>query len=142
MKKIIVVGAVVLTLLYFFTPLQENGSKQSKDKDSSSSNLHDATNRLSQKNISNLKDAIESPTEPSTKLNKTNTAINQLEPEIKKALKKHLNTSSEGLVEEKTDRGVSVDLQGRFQTVPVATINEKGELEIRHFSNLPTGVSE
>jgi len=60
-----------------------------------------------------------------------------LEPEIHQALTEMLNTSSEGLVEKKTGSSVSVDLQGRFQTVPVATINEKGELEIRDYSSKP-----
>jgi len=61
----------------------------------------------------------------------------KLEPEIQQALRKMINTSSEGLVEEKTENGVSVDLQGRFQTVPVATITTDGEVEVRDYTSQP-----
>ena len=60
-----------------------------------------------------------------------------LEPEIREALGRILNTSSEGLVEVTTDKGTSVDLQGRFQTAPVATIDENGKATIVDYSTLP-----
>ena len=60
-----------------------------------------------------------------------------LEPEIRARLEKLLNTSSEGLVEEKINGAVRLDLRGRFRTFPVATINEKGEVEITDYTHLP-----
>lgn len=60
-----------------------------------------------------------------------------LEPEIREALSKMLNTSSEGLVEETRNGVTSVDLQGRFQTVPVATIDENGDVQITDYTHLP-----
>jgi len=57
-----------------------------------------------------------------------------LEPEIQQALKQMTDTRSEGLVEEPAVSGYSVNLQGRFQAVPVATVNEQGEVEIREYS--------
>ncbi len=60
-----------------------------------------------------------------------------LEPEIREALGNMLNTSSEGLVEETRNGVTSVDLQGRFQTAPVATIDEDGNVQITDYSHLP-----
>ena len=60
-----------------------------------------------------------------------------LEPEIREALARLLNTSSEGLVEETRNGATSVDLQGRFQTVPVATIDENGKVQITDYTHLP-----
>lgn len=60
-----------------------------------------------------------------------------LEPEIREALGKTLNTSSEGLVEETRDGVTSVDLQHRFQTAPVATVDENGNVQITDYSHLP-----
>jgi hypothetical protein len=57
-----------------------------------------------------------------------------LEPEIQQALKQMTDTRSEGLVEEPAVSGYGVNLQGRFQAVPVATVNERGEVEIREYS--------
>ena len=61
----------------------------------------------------------------------------ELEPEIRKAIQELVNTSSEGLVEEQTNKGINVDLQGRFRTAPVATINENGEVEIQDYTSPP-----
>ncbi len=61
-----------------------------------------------------------------------------LEPEILQALEKHINTSSEGLEEVDTSKGINVNLQGRFHNVPVATVNEKGKIEISGYNSLPT----
>ncbi len=60
-----------------------------------------------------------------------------LEPEIREALGKILNTSSEGLVEETRNGVTSVDLQGRFKSAPVATIDEDGKVQITDYSYLP-----
>jgi len=61
----------------------------------------------------------------------------ELEPEIRDALGNILNTSSEGLVEETRNGVTSVDLQGRFQTAPVATIDKDGNVQITDYSHLP-----
>lgn len=61
----------------------------------------------------------------------------QLEPEIENALNELVNTSHEGLVEVKTDKGVSIDLKGRFRTAPVATIDEKGEIVVQDYTSAP-----
>lgn len=60
-----------------------------------------------------------------------------LEPEIREALGEILNTSSEGLVEETRNGVTSVDLQGRFQSAPVATIDERGNVQITDYSHPP-----
>lgn len=60
-----------------------------------------------------------------------------LEPEIRRALGRILNTSSEGLVEETRDGVTKVDLQRRFQTAPVATVDEQGNVEITDYTHLP-----
>jgi len=60
-----------------------------------------------------------------------------LEPEIRAAVKELVNTSHEGLVEKKTQNGVEMDLQGRFRTAPVATINEQGEVTVRDYTSAP-----
>jgi hypothetical protein len=60
-----------------------------------------------------------------------------LEPETREALGKILNTSSEGLVEETHNGVTSVDLQGRFRTAPVATVDEDGNVQITDYSHLP-----
>lgn len=60
-----------------------------------------------------------------------------LDPEIRQALGRMLNTSSEGLVEHTRNGVTSVDLQGRFRTVPVATIDANGEVRITDYSHLP-----
>jgi len=60
-----------------------------------------------------------------------------LEPEIRQALGRILNTSSEGLVEETRNGVTSVDLQRRFQTAPVATVDENGDVQITDYSHLP-----
>ncbi len=60
--------------------------------------------------------------------------VRPLEPEIQQALEQMTDTRSEGLVEEPAVSGYSVNLQGRFQAVPVATVNEQGEVEIQEYS--------
>lgn len=65
-----------------------------------------------------------------------------LEPEIRQALGKLLNTTSEGLVE-KTHNGVtSVDLQRHFRTAPVATVDAQGNVSITDYTHLPAESAE
>lgn len=61
---------------------------------------------------------------------KTNSSENGISPEVKHALTKILNTSSEGLKEVVTENGVMVDLEGRFKTAPVAEIKDNGEIVV------------
>ncbi|TCK17631.1 hypothetical protein DFR30_0866 [Thiogranum longum] len=61
----------------------------------------------------------------------------ELEPEIRDALGKILSTSSKGLVEKTTNGVSSVDLKGRFQTAPVATIDKDGNIQITDYTHLP-----
>ena len=60
-----------------------------------------------------------------------------LEPEIEAAVNELVNTSHEGLVEEKTDQGVGIDLKGRFRTAPVATIDDKGRIVVQDYTSAP-----
>lgn len=59
-----------------------------------------------------------------------------LEPEIREALGKILNTSSEGLVEETHNGVTGIDLKGHFKTAPVATIDEHGNVQVTDYSHL------
>ncbi len=65
--------------------------------------------------------------------------ISKLSPEVRAALTKMLNTSSEGLVTETVNGVTSMHLQGRFQTVPVATIDEAGNTSVTDYSHLNPG---
>ncbi|MDT8281916.1 MAG: hypothetical protein RQ982_03785 [Gammaproteobacteria bacterium] len=60
-----------------------------------------------------------------------------LEPGIRDAVRELVNTSHEGLVEEKTDNGVVMKLNGRFRTAPVATVDENGEVTVRDYTSPP-----
>lgn len=60
-----------------------------------------------------------------------------LEPAIHHTVRGLVNTSHEGLVEEKTSKGVGMKLKGRFRTVPVATIEEDGEITVRDYTSAP-----
>ena len=60
-----------------------------------------------------------------------------LEPAIQNALRELVNTSHEGLVEEKTSKGVEMKLKGRFRTAPVATIEEDGAITVRDYTSAP-----
>jgi len=62
----------------------------------------------------------------------------ELSDEMKEALGRMVNTSSEGLVEQRlADGTVLVDLQGRFQSAMVATIGPDGKLSTNCFSKSP-----
>ena len=69
--------------------------------------------------------------DPTSKLIKTD--LKDIEPVIKKELNVLLNTSSDGLVEVIIDDGYMVDLNKRFRTVPVATINDNGEIVVQDY---------
>lgn len=60
-----------------------------------------------------------------------------IEDAIRSSLKEMVNTSSDGLLEKTNKDSISVDLQGRFQTVPVATVDENGQVEIKDYSSIP-----
>jgi hypothetical protein len=60
-----------------------------------------------------------------------------LEPAIHNTVRELVNTSHEGLVEEKTSKGVGMKLKGRFRTVPVATIEEDGTITVRDYTSVP-----
>ena len=71
-----------------------------------------------------------------------NTAIslkpdNEPDIDVQNALTGMLNTSSEGLKEIKTENGIMVDLEDRFRSVPVGTINEKGEVFVQDYNSSP-----
>jgi hypothetical protein len=66
------------------------------------------------------------------------TTSKPLEPGIRDAVRQLVNTSHEGLVEEKTDNGVEMKLNGRFRTAPVATVDEQGEVTVRDYTSPPT----
>ena len=68
----------------------------------------------------------------------------RLEAGIRAGLAGMLDTSSEGLEEEEVDGtgAVSINLQGRFRTAPVATIDEGGEIHIEEYSFLPDEKSQ
>ena len=59
------------------------------------------------------------------------------DPDIREAVQAITDTSSEGLVEEAAEDGYQVNLQGRFRSVPVAEVNDKGEVEIRDYTADP-----
>lgn len=67
----------------------------------------------------------------------TSTTGKPLEPGIRDAVRELVNTSQEGLVEEKTGNGVEMKLQDRFRTAPVATVDEKGEVTVRDYTSPP-----
>lgn len=75
-----------------------------------------------------------SPAETVSTATTTVEPAHPLEPEIQQALEQMTDTRSEGLVEEPAVSGYSVNLQGRFQAVPVATVNERGEVIIQEYS--------
>ena len=129
---VVVLFGFIFAMLYFLTGEQNNNIDQQLN-DLSVKTEEASSNAESQKNHSdeNILD------EHNSASIKSNSPSSQLEPEIQQALKKMLNTSSQGLIEKQTEKGISVDLKGRFQTVPVATINENGEVEIQDYSSAP-----
>jgi hypothetical protein len=67
----------------------------------------------------------------------TATSGKPLEPGIRDTVRELVNTSQEGLVEEQTDNGVEMKLNGRFRTAPVATVDENGEVTVRDYTSPP-----
>ena len=63
--------------------------------------------------------------------------IRPLEPAIHNSVKELVRTSHEGLVEEKTSKGVELKLKGRFRTAPVATLNDDGTITVRDYTVAP-----
>jgi len=130
-KKILIFVSAAFALLIFYINTQTGISNVDKDSVLSVEKEHLNTSDKNNLEESDIK-AIAHNDE-----NKSNVTSNVLEPEIHQALEKHLNTSSEGLVEDETDDGYNVNLQGRFRSVPVATIKEDGEIYIKDYTSLP-----
>ena len=128
MKKFLFIILLFSALLYFL--IYQPSDLENVLLDDQSVGMTDT--QTADLKIESTQSSIGSPSDLNQKLNS-----NKLQPEIQEALELMLDTSSEGLSEEVTDKGVSVDLRGRFQTVPVATINEQGELEIQDYSSKP-----
>jgi len=63
--------------------------------------------------------------------------IRPLEPAIHNSVKELVRTSHEGLVEEKTSKGVELKLKGRFRTAPVATLYDDGTITVRDYTVAP-----
>lgn len=62
----------------------------------------------------------------------------EITPDVQEALAEMINTSSEGLVQQSLSDGtVVVDLEGRFQSAMVATINPDGKAVGHCFSKDP-----
>ncbi len=60
----------------------------------------------------------------------------KLAPEIQRDVKRLVNPTTEGLVEKEMPDGSTIlPLEGRFRHVPVATIDENGNISIREYSN-------
>lgn len=65
-------------------------------------------------------------------------ANGELPAEIVQALNSTINTSSDGLTEQHlADGAVMVDLQGRFQSALVMTVDDKGQLKSSCHSTAP-----
>jgi len=130
-KILIIVLAVFVLLLFFFT--NEQISISDDDKDGVLSDKKELVNKP------NKLDLIENDDKNKFQNNEKllNTTSSTLEPKIQQALEKLLNTSSVGLIENETDDGYSVELQGRFRSVPVATIKEDGEILIKDYTSFP-----
>lgn len=135
MKKIIVLLAGAVLLIAYFI-LQDDGSIVAPQSESAGSVTTDTLvlEEISHAPVANDADNLpqEHPqTQPQSGIDK------RLEPEIRDAVIEHVNTSHEGLVEEETDQGVEMKLQGRFRTAPVATVDEKGEVIVRDYTAPP-----
>jgi len=133
---VVVIAVAVFVLLYFLSGQQKSAVDQqvkvlSSETDQSVSETSETNNSIENAQTESVSDSKQ-----------PRSSRKKLEPEIQQALEKMLNTSSEGLVEEKTDNGISVDLKGRFHTAPVATINEKGEVEVQDYNIAPKQVNE
>jgi len=133
---VVIIAVAVFVLLYFLTGQQKSAVDQqvkvlSSETDQSVSETSETNNSIENAQTESVSDSKQ-----------PRSSRKKLEPEIQQALEKMLNTSSEGLVEEKTDNGISVDLKGRFHTAPVATINEKGEVEVQDYNIAPKQVNE
>jgi len=126
---ILIIAAVIILFFYF---LLEWGQPYVNNADDlKSSEIEVGDRELTDKKLvyKNKKEV--------TKSMQLDTAVDDRNSEFNQTLNKMLNTSSDGLVEEKTADGFSVNLNGRFQTVPVATIDDNGEVKIQDFSSKP-----
>jgi len=131
MLKKLVMFMILITSLYFIVFTQD--VLVEKTLDTASAEMDKTIYDLSQKE--SVVNEISNQSMSNSKQKKV--IRKQLQPEITHALTEMLSTSSEDLVEKKSDTGVSVNLKGRFQTVPVAIINENGDVEIQDYSSVP-----
>jgi len=128
-KTVISLSIVALTLFSLFVIKKYIGNENEEIQNITSlkNNVMPLINQESQKQVQSVDHHAASKQSDSS----------NLELEIQVELKQLLNTSSEGLVEIKTDNGEMVDLKDRFRTVPVATINDRGEVVIQDYVSPP-----
>jgi hypothetical protein len=137
-KELSAAGLRVPVLLSALLLLLQNSGVQGQDLPASSGPQTDQTAAGEQQQQTGESTAVKGPTRlPDAIPKHVSPPARGLEPEIRVRLEKLLDTSSEGLVEEEINGAVRLDLRGRFRTVPVATINEKGEVEITDYTHLP-----
>lgn len=145
MKKLVVIFVSVLLVSVLYLSLQQKPKSVDKSVELARAAQHKTSNDQAQQppTGSSIQSSESSGTSsldsPSAPVDPASTTKKPLTPEMRRALASMLNTSSQGLIEEKTANGYQVDLSGRFQTVPVATINDQGELDIQDYSSLPEG---
>ncbi len=124
-----ILAALVAVTLWFSAGTENAGLKQAlRDTDISQSTEHGAESQDYSASNSHQKTqnkAIQSY------------GNQQLEPEIEAAVNELVSTSHEGLVEVKTDKGVGVDLKGRFRSAPVATFDDDGQIVVRDYTSAP-----
>ena len=133
MKKslVVVIAVSVFVLLYFLTGQQKSNIDQqvnvlNLDADQPIKKIPDE-NELSEDNLSELDSS------KTHFLDKNLEAV--MDESVRQAVNKIVNTSSEGLIEVQTKDGVVVDLEGRFQSVPVAVIGKDGEVTIKDYTS-------
>lgn len=133
MKKtlVIVVSITAFVLLYFFSGQQKNSIDQQAVV--SPAKVIPSVSDISKQNNLNKKTLIESSA--SAKKSTIETTEIKMDESVRQAVNEIVNTSSEGLTEVQTENGVVVDLEGRFQSVPVATIGADGEISITDYTS-------
>ena len=131
MKNILILLFIAVLLAAYFI-LQDDGSMVAPQPDMASPDITDEHVPVEESHGTVLVE--DDKTSPVQSMPNKDGA---LEPEIRDAVREHVNTSQEGLVEEKTDKGVEMKLNGRFRTAPVATIDEKGEVTVRDYTAPP-----
>jgi hypothetical protein len=121
----------VFMFLYFFTGQQKNSIDQQVNVSGSAvdktvSQSSDENKIIQDKNTELDASAMDSGVQ---------TFDGEMDEVVRQAVNKIVNTSSEGLTEVQTENGVLVDLEGRFQSVPVATIGKDGKATIKDYTS-------